>query len=111
MADGTVTVRQVDGVERPIDNEIVTNDLGQTVYRQKVVAASRFTRLLKFEPSAGEEIRRDEGLTDDYHGAAPDGSATTAPVWDVVRFYKTGGLVVRARFRTGVVWDNRMSGW
>jgi len=70
-----------------------------------------FLRVLKFEPLVGEEIRRDETLTDDYHGVAPDGSLTSAAVWSVARFYKTAGLITRVRYRTGVVWDNRAVGW
>lgn len=70
-----------------------------------------FLRVLKFEPLVGEEIRRDETLTDDYHGVAPDGSLTSAAVWSVARFYKTAGLITRVRYRTGVVWDNRTAGW
>lgn len=73
--------------------------------------SSRFARVLKFEPSVGEEIRREETLTDDYHGAAPDGSNTAGTVWDVVRFYKTATLITRVRFRTGVAWDSRATGW
>lgn len=73
--------------------------------------ASPFARLLKFEPAAGEEIRRDETATDDYHGAAPDGTATSAASWRVARFYKTGGLITRVRYRTGVAWDSRTAGW
>lgn len=75
------------------------------------VTADDFTRILKFEPIVGEEIRRDETLTDDYHGVAPDGSLTSAAVWSVARFYKTAGLITRVRYRTGVVWDNRTAGW
>lgn len=74
-------------------------------------SVSPFARLLKFEPLVGEEIRRDETSTDDYHGAAPDGTAATAASWKVVRFYKTAGLITRVRYRTGVVWNDRASGW
>lgn len=71
-----------------------------------------FTRALKFEPVAGEEIRRDETATDDYHGIAPDGTLTSAASWSVCRFYKdAAGLITRVRFRTGVAWDNRTLGW
>lgn len=72
---------------------------------------SDFKRLLKFEPRIGEEIRRDETATDDYHGAAPDGTLTSAASWKVCRFYKTLGQIVRVRYRVGVVWDNRTAGW
>lgn len=76
-----------------------------------IAQASDFKRLLKFEPVAGEEIRRDETLTDDYHGAAPDGTATSVASWKVCRFYKTLGKIVRVRYRTDVVWDDRTVGW
>lgn len=76
------------------------------------VAEDRFTRVLKFKPIAGEELRRDETATDDYHGIAADGSLTSAAVWDVVRFYKdASGKTTRTRYRTGVVWNNRTAGW
>lgn len=75
------------------------------------VSQDDFARILKFEPQAGEEIRRDETLTDDYHGVAPDGSATSSAVWKVTRFYKTAGLITRVRYRTGVAWDSRTAGW
>lgn len=71
-----------------------------------------FTRVLKFEPVVGEEIRREETVTDDYHGVATDSDPTSSPTWKVVRFYKdASGNVVRVRYRTGVVWDNRTAGW
>lgn len=76
-----------------------------------VSGPSAFARLLKFEPQVGEEVRRAETTTDDYHGAAPDGSATNEAVWNVVRFYKTAGAVTRVRYREGVVWDDRTAGW
>lgn len=66
-----------------------------------------FQRILKFEPLVGEEIRRDETTTDDYHGVNTDGTATSATTWRVVRFYKTNGLIVRVRYKTGISWDNR----
>jgi hypothetical protein len=74
-------------------------------------ADSAFKRLLKFEPLPGEELRRDEGQSDDYHGAAADGTATSAAAWRVVRLYKAGGLITRVRYRTGVAWDARSTGW
>ena len=71
-----------------------------------------FTSLLKFEPVPGQEIRADETTTDRYHGRAEDGTATDSAVWEVVRFYKNAnGDIVRARYRTGVAWDSRTSGW
>lgn len=73
---------------------------------------SRFANILKFEPAAGEEIRREETVTDDYHGAAPDGTATSAASWAVVRFYKdVSGNITRVRYRENVAWDARAAGW
>lgn len=72
------------------------------------VSDSAFTRLLKFQPADGDEIRRDETLTDDYHGAAPDGASTASAVWKVCRFYKdVSGNTVRVRYKTGIAWDSR----
>jgi hypothetical protein len=36
LADGTVGVLQASGADRLIDNAVVTNGAGQTVYRQRV---------------------------------------------------------------------------
>lgn len=74
-------------------------------------SSSRVTRAIKFEPSAGEEVRRDETTTDDYHGLAADGTAEGTAAWDVVRFYKTSGKIVRVRFRSGISWTDRATGW
>lgn len=74
--------------------------------------SSRFARLLKFEPAASEGLRREETATDDYHGASADGTQETSPGWDIVRFYKdAGGNIPRVRFRAGVAWADRASGW
>lgn len=71
-----------------------------------------FATLLKFEPAVGEELRREELTTDSYHGRAPDGTTTATAAWEVVRLYKdAAGEIVRARYRTGVAWDNRAAGW
>lgn len=103
----------------PSDVQPVTGPLTDAELRAAPVrvldaqAASDFHKLLKLEPKAGEEIRRDETNTDDYHGAAPDGTATSAAAWKVCRIYKTvgQGSIVRVRYRTGVVWDDRAAGW
>lgn len=74
--------------------------------------SSRFKRVLKAEPNAGEEMRIDTTLTDNYHGMATDATAETTASWDVVRFYKdAGGNITRIRYRTGVAWSARSSGW
>lgn len=39
MADGVVLVQQAAGGDRAIDNEVVLNGAGQSVYRQRVVLA------------------------------------------------------------------------
>lgn len=99
-ATGPLTDAQLRATPVPVSGTVTTAD-----------PVSPFARLLKFEPLAGEEIRRDETVTDDYHGAAPDGTATSAASWRVARFYKSAGLITRVRYRTGVVWDNRTAGW
>lgn len=71
-----------------------------------------FRRLLKFEPTSGQELRAEDLSTDRYHGAAPDGTATSAASWKVVRFDKdAAGNITRVRYRTGVAWDSRAAGW
>lgn len=39
MADGTVVVQQAANGDRPIDNVVVLNDVGATVYRQRVAVS------------------------------------------------------------------------
>lgn len=76
--------------------------------------SSRFKRIAKAEPSVGEELRFDDIAGGDlYIGAAVDSSSTsTGNLWDVVRYYRSAtGVVTRARFRTGINWDSRTSGW
>ena len=73
---------------------------------------SDFASLIKYEAVPGQELRRDEGVDFDYHGRAPDGTPTATTAWEVVIFYKNElGGVVRTRYRTGVAWDDRASGW
>ena len=73
--------------------------------------SSRFRRVLKAEPDAGEEMRREETSDFDYAGLAADGTATSALAWDVVRFTKTSNVITRIQFREDIVWDDRASGW
>lgn len=76
--------------------------------------ASDFGLLAKATPSANTvEIRFDDIVAGDlYIGEAPDGTATSAASWKVVRYYRTAtGLLTRLRYRTGVVWDSHTSGW
>lgn len=112
--DGTVGVRQAFEPDRLIDNEVVTNDQGQQVYRQKVGLPdlkSRFYRLLNQVVPDGDEMRTDFGPADLYFGQAPDGTAETAASWAVLRIYLTAGSPVRWRTRAGVRWDLRTLGW
>lgn len=53
-------------------------------------------------------------LTDSfiYIGVAPAGTATSASLWYVRRISFNGNkLPFKDQFRSGVVWDNRASGW
>lgn len=70
-----------------------------------------FRRLLKFEPLAGEEIRREETASYDYHGAAPEGTLDTALAWKVVRFDRSVSGLLKVRYRSGVAWADRAVGW
>jgi hypothetical protein len=77
---------------------------------------SKFSRLLARQPSDGEEMRfaipSDLANDDIYIGVAPDGTATSASDWDVVRVYCDGNAnPKRARLREGIAWDQRGSGW
>jgi len=85
---------------------------GAAVAVDMVTRNNRFASLLKYEAAPGEELRRDEQATDQYHGRAVDGTLTSAASWEVVRLYlDANGVVVRSRYRTGVVWDQRDQGW
>lgn len=75
-----------------------------------VTEGETFRRLLKFEPLAGTELRAIETTTDRYHGMAVDGADPAATVWDVVRFYKTSGEIVRVRFLSDVSWNAASTG-
>lgn len=85
MADGTVGVQQAASPDRLIDNRSVTNDNGDTVYRQRVevaqpdvsvavatVTASGNTTIIT--PSAGKRLR----LYWVY--AVPDPDSTDSPL-------------------------------
>jgi len=76
-----------------------------------VVSSNRFVQVLKAEPTITEEMRREETTDFDYHGLAANGTATSATTWDVVRLTKTSNVVTRIQYRTGIVWDDRASGW
>lgn len=97
----------------PSEGTLAVGGATETTLREVRDQSSDFKRILKFEPVAGEELRADDVAGGDrYHGAAADGTATSAASWRVVRFYRdaTGGIT-RVRYRTGVAWDNRASGW
>lgn len=63
-----------------------------------------------------EEIRYDIAASlisgDIYTGVAPDGTATSAASWTVIRtYFDANGNPSRERIRTGVVWNSRTIGW
>lgn len=79
----------------------------------QVLRNNAFATLIHYLPrAAADEMRADETATDRYHGRATDGTLTSAASWEVVRFYKDASdTVIRTRYRTGVAWDNRATGW
>jgi hypothetical protein len=73
-----------------------------------------FARILAKEFEDTEEVRYDTpnaaGLINGsaYAGIAPDGSATSAAVWTVVRtYYDPNSNPSRQRIKKGIAWDNR----
>ena len=47
-----------------------------------------------------------------YKGYAPDGTATSATSWDVMRVsLDVNGNPSRQQYQTGISWDSRASGW
>ena len=72
-----------------------------------------FDRIAKARAVVGEELRFDDVIGGDlYIGAAPEGTATSAASWDVVRYYRTAaGAITRQRYQTGIAWDDRATGW
>ncbi len=72
------------------------------------IGGSRIRRLINREPNDNEEMRDDEGVTDDFRGMADNGASTGAAVWDVVRFFKdAGGVIFRTKIASNISWDDR----
>lgn len=91
-----------------IDNALPagTNNIGDVdvVTLPELRGRTRFTQVLKLEPSPGEEFRTEEVGSDTYHGLAADGALVSDPVWDVVKLYAGG---TRGRLKTGIRWDTK----
>lgn len=63
-----------------------------------------------------EEVRYDIPVdvanSDIYTGVAADGTLTSSASWTIIRtYFDANGNPTRERFRTGVAWDDRTSGW
>ncbi len=91
----------------------VSNFPAAALEATQLLRNNAFATLLHFLPdTTAKEVRRDEAALDDYHGRAPDGTATSTASWEVVRFYKDAlGKITRVRYRSGVAWDSRTAGW
>ncbi len=75
---------------------------------------SDFSKLLARQVSNTDELRLDvePTNTDYYVGKNVDGVATSSTTWDVIRIYLSATKnPTRMRFRQGVAWDSRTSGW
>ena len=70
---------------------------------------SAFTSLIQARAGVGQELRFDDILSGDlYHGRAPDGTLTSLPKWEVVRFYRDAQAVIqRVRYIADIAWDDR----
>lgn len=101
MADGFVVVRDSTGVERKIDNTIITRD-SENFYRQEIVLAT-----------ATDETKFDyDGRTDSnpvYVGKHTQGASTADADWIIQKFtYDSSDRVTRIETLQGA-WDNRAS--
>lgn len=80
------------------------------------LVSSRFYRLLNQNIVDGHEMRtalQESGdPNSNYFGEAPDGTATSAASWNVLRIYisSTTGKPTRWRTVTGAVWDTAITG-
>lgn len=105
MADGTVGVQQAASPDRLIDNRTVTNDNGDTVYRQRVevaqpdvtaavatVTASGDTTVIT--PTAGKRLRVY------WVYAVPDPDSADSPLIKV----KLGGTEIYRAFAISHAW-------
>lgn len=85
-------------------NDIATSSLASRL--------GDFARLLDKQYLDTEEERVDMGATDIYIGVNTDGTATSSATWKIIRVYLDGsGNPTRRRYRSGVAWDSRTSGW
>ncbi len=78
------------------------------------IGLSDFGKLLQRVVSNTDELRLDvePSNTDYYIGKNIDGVLTSSATWDVARIYLSATKnPTRMRFRQGVVWDNRATGW
>lgn len=78
--------------------------------------AAEFWRIKNKRFYDTEEVRYDipATLTNQsiYTGVAPDGTATAATTWTIIRTYFDGNAnPIRERIRFNVAWDNRSVGW
>lgn len=78
--------------------------------------ASEFARINAKQYDDTEEVRFDipvskvNGVI--YVGVAPSGSLESSSVWMVVRTdFDSNGNPNRQRYRSGVAWDSRTTGW
>lgn len=85
-----------------------------TLGRLAVTDGSEFARLLNHRVENNEEIRLDmeATATDHYVGVAPDNTPEDQPLWRIIRIYlSVEKEQERMRFRQGVRWDQRTTGW
>jgi hypothetical protein len=110
LPSGAATSARQDTQTTAIQNvETAVDDVNATA----ALRHNLFASLLKAEAVVGQEIRIDDISAGDlYIGRANDGTATSAASWEVARYYRdSAGKMLRARYRTSVVWDNRTAGW
>lgn len=121
LSDGTAfykattpsDTQPVSAVSLPLPSGAATESTVQAIRDQ---FSDTFTRMLEKRFRDSEEVRYDipAVLADAsiYLGTATDGTSTAAVSWSVVRYYfDVSGSPQRARFRSGVAWDDRATGW
>lgn len=82
---------------------LITPDWANNPFSSLMMAQANPAQELRFDDVEGSYL---------YHGRAISGAATSATVWEVVRFTRDAdGLFERAQYQTGISWDNRANGW
>ena len=110
----------IDGKLNSLGQKTMTGSVPVVLASDQTITISAvsqaFTRIKNQEYLDSEEARYDipaslpSGFI--YAGVAPNGTATSAAAWTIVRTsFDASGNPTRDQIRTSVVWDSRTTGW